>query len=480
MMLRSAFFSTVFAATLLSCCVLLVADGCSGAGGAGVGDRGTIRAAQQTGTGLEIETTPPPAGIGPGVELFISIPPLSLTYLKVPDGFQSLSDIVARFRIRETEKIAAEYAWTETTTVADYERTQETRPLRWRKHLAVPPGRYDLEVTLEDRSSKRSGTRSEILDVIDSASTKPTLGRLYIATREVDGGVAPLVSFHVPEGSDSLLCVFDVYNLAAAEPVPARFQILKFLADTTVPLPPYFYPIFQGSEPGGVIPFKGGDTVLQKPQPLSIREKHMTYAIRLPSMTPGLYRIDVVLPPPIPGLADTTMPMATRRFYLFTPRGFPSPVTYKELIESAAYIATQGEKSDMRKAANDEERRKCFEEFWLKLCPDQTKAKNLIRQYYSRIERANQYFTVVQDGWRTDRGMVYTVMGPPEQTASSFATQTWYYPGRGGSSETVFVFKRLIRTTEGLSAEDYVLDRLNSTEVTWNDAISSWRGCNPR
>jgi GWxTD domain-containing protein len=35
-------------------------------------------------------------------------------------------------------------------------------------------------------------------------------------------------------------------------------------------------------------------------------------------------------------------------------------------------------------------------------------------EYYRRIEYANVQFSVVSPGWRTDRGRIYIIYGPPD------------------------------------------------------------------
>ena len=40
---------------------------------------------------------------------------------------------------------------------------------------------------------------------------------------------------------------------------------------------------------------------------------------------------------------------------------------------------------------------------------------------------ANQYFTSFKEGWKTDRGMVYMVFGPPDTAVLNGQQEIWEY-----------------------------------------------------
>lgn len=151
------------------------------------------------------------------------------------------------------------------------------------------------------------------------------------------------------------------------------------------------------------------------------------------------------------------------------------PVTYAELIDAAVYIATNREMDALRSARGTGEQRKRFEEFWLSLAGDPPKAASLIRSYYGRVEEANRLFTNIKEGWRTDRGMIYTVLGPPTEITNRLDTQTWYYDVQEGGGENTFVFKHVVRQTKGLTVEDYLLYRQSAYETLWDGMVYRWR-----
>ena len=73
-----------------------------------------------------------------------------------------------------------------------------------------------------------------------------------------------------------------------------------------------------------------------------------------------------------------------------------------------------------------------LDEFWLKCGGNENKAKRLISTYYDRVEEANTFFSGMQEGWRTDRGMVHIVMGVPDMIRRFSWREVWIYGDEGG------------------------------------------------
>lgn len=84
-------------------------------------------------------------------------------------------------------------------------------------------------------------------------------------------------------------------------------------------------------------------------------------------------------------------------------------------IEQLRYIAKGSEIKRIKKLQGDE-KLAAFFEFWKKYDPSPgTEENELMDEYYRRVEFANQNFSTFLEGWRTDRGMVYILLGPPNE-----------------------------------------------------------------
>lgn len=86
-----------------------------------------------------------------------------------------------------------------------------------------------------------------------------------------------------------------------------------------------------------------------------------------------------------------------------------------EAIEQLEYIADGDEIDKMREAKTQEEKLKRFNAFWARVDPTPDTPENeLMIEYYSRIEFANQNFSSYFPGWKSDMGRVYIKYGPPD------------------------------------------------------------------
>lgn len=57
-----------------------------------------------------------------------------------------------------------------------------------------------------------------------------------------------------------------------------------------------------------------------------------------------------------------------------------------------------------------------FRSFWAAIDPTPKTVENeLMDEYYRRVAFTIEAFTVVTDGWRSDRGMIYILFGPPDE-----------------------------------------------------------------
>ena len=96
--------------------------------------------------------------------------------------------------------------------------------------------------------------------------------------------------------------------------------------------------------------------------------------------------------------------------------GVPGNVTNLDLaVKQLVYLATSKEMDYIEDSPNREVKIKRFSEFWKQRDPNPSDNDNqAFDEYYRRIAYANDNFTHYVDGWRTDMGMVYVVLGPPD------------------------------------------------------------------
>jgi GWxTD domain-containing protein len=109
----------------------------------------------------------------------------------------------------------------------------------------------------------------------------------------------------------------------------------------------------------------------------------------------------------------------------------------KWLDEDVRWIITDDERKAFMQLSNDEERDKFIEAFWDRRNPNPDSEDNEFKdEHYRRIEYANEHFAAGVPGWKTDRGRLYIVFGPPDEIESHAGGGTYERPIEEGGGET--------------------------------------------
>jgi len=161
-------------------------------------------------------------------------------------------------------------------------------------------------------------------------------------------------------------------------------------------------------------------------------------------------------------------------------KSYPTMTIPEEMIGPISYLATQNELDSISSALKP---KLALDNFWIKCGGNIERARELIRIYYTRALYSNYYFTSYKEGWRTERGMIYMIYGPPDKVYKTSDEENWGYKkpkikskwgGRYSVKEDYlfFVFKKRPNT---FSDNDFYLSRSETLTTFWDQAIASWR-----
>jgi len=116
----------------------------------------------------------------------------------------------------------------------------------------------------------------------------------------------------------------------------------------------------------------------------------------------------------------------------------------KWLTEDVVYIITDEERAVFQKLTTPQEKERFIEQFWKRRDTDPTTSINEFKEeHYRRIAYANEHFHAGVAGWRTDRGKVYIIHGPPDEREQHLAGETYRRTMReGGGSTKTYPFER--------------------------------------
>jgi GWxTD domain-containing protein len=191
-----------------------------------------------------------------------------------------------------------------------------------------------------------------------------------------------------------------------------------------------------------------------------------TMKIPLEALPTGVYILNLKLLHPIDTPIDSII--SSKKFYVLNPNNpaildamFIESLDFehsefatmnKDQIENEyrqiQYIIEEYEKDLYKASETIDAKRKFLFRFWNSRSPDTTMVINPVREEYrDRIRYANKHFSfgIMEEGWRTERGRVYLMYGPPTEidrkplNNNQRAYEIWFYAERQGGIHFYFV-----------------------------------------
>lgn len=187
---------------------------------------------------------------------------------------------------------------------------------------------------------------------------------------------------------------------------------------------------------------------------LQLDEKD-TAGIFLPS--PGFYHIQ----------ADTNNKDGLTLFRFSS--DFPNIKKAADMLEPLRYLTT---KQEFEAMSSNKNTKASVDSFWVAAGGSHDRARELVRKFYNRVEDANEYFSSYLEGWRTDRGLIYIVYGPPNIVYKSTDSESWVYGEENNFNSLSFSFLKVINP---FTDNDYRLERNQIFKTSWFNSVDMWR-----
>ena len=107
------------------------------------------------------------------------------------------------------------------------------------------------------------------------------------------------------------------------------------------------------------------------------------------------------------------------------------------LDEDVVYIISPEERNAFLHLQTNEEREQFIESFWQRRNPDPDSSENAFKEeHYRRIAYANEHYAAGLPGWKSDRGRVYIIWGPPDSIDEHPTGGNYMRPEDEGGGET--------------------------------------------
>lgn len=292
------------------------------------------------------------------------------------------------------------------------------------------PGDYVLKINLSDQNKIKENTVFKFVDI--SKSEKQSAQNFYV----VDENGLPFFGKSVKKGQ----YLFLKHNIADS----AELYVRYYSQALPIAKPPFSNEkaVTFNFEPDSIfmLTMKNGESPL----------------LELPYY--GIYHFQTDI-------------MQVKGYTLFHfDDGFPEITNPVEAVLPLRYLTTEREYENL---LNYYDYKVAVDSFWLQRASQQEKrAKNMITRYYSRVQDANYLFTSYLEGWKTDRGILYIIYGPPTEVYRKNGEEEWIYGERGNPLSLNFYFDKV---ENAFTDNDYRLQRSSMYKTSWYIAIESWR-----
>ena len=346
------------------------------------------------------------------LDMYVQVPHSEIRFVKEEEQYIGRYDISVTI-VTPQQEVVWERSLTVTVQLKDFAQTTSDRLYSLQQvSTDLDPGNFEVTMQVRDEDSKKTMRAKRSILVTEFRKDSLSLSDIMLVNRVTTEGdkktIVPNISGNVGSQSEGFYLFFEVYHPAGVDSIRLTYKILSQKQEE----------VFGKSQSEVAIGTK--TQVFLKVQTAGLSVGGYLVLVKA-SVTPrdsgaGLF-------------ASTSRTFAVR----WADLPF-SIVDLDKAVDQMRYIARESETDYIQAATSVEEKKTRFLEFWRKRDPDpDTKRNELMEEYYDRVEYANRSFSHYIEGWRTDMGMVYIRMGPPENVerhpfeVGTRPYEVWYY-----------------------------------------------------
>lgn len=353
------------------------------------------------------------------ITLYSKIPFDEIQFLKAEDGgFKATYEMSITIFDNKDFQVDGKL-FERAVTVADFETTNATDLYDVvQRSFVVKPGKYKIFIQMEDLDSHKIGTLEKKVELPDYTKEPLNISSILFSEKvEVDssGHLIPVPLVGVPRTeTGNLYGFFTIYSDAAKD-----FQVEIVVRNMR-------------------------NKVLYKDKRKLMRSGEETsVAIAIPDakLSLGTYNFQIKVK------QDGERASLEEKFRIFW-QGLPlTAIDLESAIKQMDLIANG---SDLKKVAafSPAKQREFFKRFWKQYDPTAGTDKNeLMNEYYRRVQYANDNFRGLREGWKTDMGTVYILLGAPDEVARDMAPQymTSFFSSRPVKALQIWKYNTLNR-----------------------------------
>ena len=324
------------------------------------------------------------------MDVFVQVPFKAIQFVKTSKGLQGGYSITVSVYDEDKEKLIIEKLWNEKIKISSFDEARDKDNYNIsHRSFKLKPGKYFIKTVLTDKDSKKNFP-SENMFIIKDFSKKPSVSDIMLVSKHTDVNgkdkIVPNISRNVSTVKHGMEIYYEIYS------------------DSTLKTPVNINYVITNKEKDVLY------SINEKTQ-LKPGVNKVFYTIKDTSFVMGKYLLTVVVKDENgDALTASTKPFYSRMI------GLPSSITdIDKAISQLRYIANPNELDYIEEGKNENQKIKRFMEFWKKKDPSPGNPENeVFEEYYTRVAYANENFSNYMEGWLSDRGMVFIILGAPD------------------------------------------------------------------
>ena len=332
----------------------------------------------------------------------------------------------------------------------------------------VAEGEYTIYLKIIDLHTGKSEMVTQQLTVPDPSSKVTFLNEIQLSRKVSTGdSYIPINGYIINQGFDSLKTSFQLIVGKKEFPAEVTLKLLKFAADhePARPLSGREHRNYSLEKKG--LDYAKTETIQSTKRTLN-SSGNVTIENSYVNLPVGNYRLEVTV------RNDSKVLFEVRDFGIRS-ENYPQVKNARELAAPLYYLMDENEYEEMMSISAQDSLKKVVDSFWLNNIQNPSKAKEIIRMYYDRVESANQRFGNFKEGWKTDPGMIFILFGSPLYYDSGFGEMTWYYEFDTSIDKRGFYFKDSRFGNNKFPFQNYHLERAKDYFGLEFKQIQSWR-----
>lgn len=389
------------------------------------------------------------------------------------DG-KTTADIEHTITVIETEMQQIMDTHTASKTIENdrYSHLISPNVTRYEKNIDVPPGNYKVFFTVTDKTSDRESVRDIDTSVPDPKEEIISLSSVQIFSKnseESAKGYEPVTSYDISAENDSIRFLMQVTNNRPEESLILRSRLVRFESDTSAARLVSFSNYSVSSLPYKGIDYREEEGLEQTQRKLDQQGVVMIeFNFKRPER--GNYRFVVTAEG-----ADGEEELFRGRDFSVKGKNFPRVKNSRELAEPLIYLMNEREHKELISIEDPDTLKEAIDRFWLENIGSLSRARRVISLYYERVEIANMQFSSFKEGWKTDRGMIYILFGPPMRVERWLNAQQWLGSTYGSRDTRYnFLFQRTRERNNYFPFDNYILQRSQGYHTYQYQQIQLW------